>query len=126
NKGSKSDLQAYRHTKYFAEAVREARQVRPNLDKIFIFTCTCQSPFETFIDDRASFASSTVSVNSHALYSLCIAEKLGYTSFMDKVSVWEVLRNTLTGEKGMGGIETRGLLRTGMPYVEESESPESE
>ena len=26
------------------------------------------------------------------------------------------IRNTLTGEKGLGGIETRGVLRTGMPF----------
>ena len=35
---------------------------------------------------------------------------------MDRINVWDVLRNTLTGEKGLGGIETRGVLRTGMPY----------
>ncbi len=42
---------------------------------------------------------------------------------MERINVWDVLRNTLTGEKGIGGIEkgiggieTRGVLRTGMPY----------
>ncbi len=35
---------------------------------------------------------------------------------MDRINVWEVLRNTLTREKGLGGIETRGVLRIGMPY----------
>jgi len=126
NKGSKSDLQAYRHTKYFAEAVREARQITPNLDQLIIFAGACQSHFETLIRAGANFASSPGRINIHALDPVYIAAKIAYTSFMDKVSVWEVLRNTLTGEKGMGGIETRGLLRTGMPYVEESESPESE
>ena len=32
--------------------------------------------------------------------------------------MWDLLRNTLTGEKGLGGIETRGLLRRGMPVKE--------
>ena len=35
---------------------------------------------------------------------------------MERINVWDVLRNTLTGEKGLGGIETKGVLRTGMPY----------
>jgi len=32
------------------------------------------------------------------------------------VNVWDVLHNTLSGTDGLGGVETRGLLRTGMPY----------
>lgn len=120
NKGLKSDLHAYRHSKYFAEAVREARQITPDLDQLVIFAGACQSQFESLIRAGANYASSPARVNIHALDPVYIAAKIAYTSFMDKVSVWDVLRNTLTGEKGMGGIETRGLLRTGMPYVEES------
>ena len=26
---------------------------------------------------------------------------------MERVNVWDVVRNTITGEKGLGGIETR-------------------
>ena len=28
---------------------------------------------------------------------------------MERVNVWDVVRNTITGEKGLGGIETRGF-----------------
>jgi spore coat assembly protein len=120
NKGLKSDLQAYRHSKYFAEAVREARNIIANLDQLVIFAGACQSHFESLIRAGANFASSPARVNIHALDPVYIAAKIAYTSFMDKVGVWDVLRNTLTGEKGMGGIETRGLHRTGMPYIEAS------
>lgn len=122
NKGSKDDLRAYRHSKYFVETVREARQVIPHLDQLVIFAGACQSHFESLIRAGANFASSPARINIHALDPVYIAAKVAYTSFMEKVSVWDALRNTFTGEKGMGGIETKGLLRTGMPYVEEESS----
>lgn len=121
SKGLKNDLHAYRHSKYFAETVREARRVNPNLDQLVIFAGACQSHFESLIRAGANFASSPLRVNIHALDPVYIAAKVAYTPFMESVSIWDALRNTLTGEKGMGGIETRGLLRTGMPYLEENE-----
>lgn len=121
NKGMKNDIRAYRHSKYFAETVREARRVNPNLDQLVIFAGACQSHFESLIRAGANFASSPFRVNIHALDPVYIAAKIAYTPFMESVSVWDVLRNTLTGEKGMGGIETRGILRTGVPYLENEE-----
>lgn len=120
NKGTKNDLRAYRHSKYFVDTVREARRIVPQLDQLVIFAGACQSHFESLIRAGANYASSPLRINIHALDPVYIAAKIAYTPFMEKVSVWDVLRNTLTGEKGMGGIETRGLLRTGMPYIEGS------
>lgn len=119
NKGEKNDLRAYRHSKYFVDTVREARAIVPNVDQLVIFAGACQSHFESLIRAGANFASSPSRINIHALDPVYIAAKVAYTSFMEKVSVHDVLRNTLTGEKGLGGIETKGLLRTGMPYVKE-------
>lgn len=118
NKGQKSDLRAYRHSRYFAETVREARKVNPDLDQLIIFAGACQSHFESLIRAGANFASSPLRINIHALDPVYIAAKIAYTSFMERVGVRDALRNTLTGDKGMGGVETRGLLRTGMPYLE--------
>src|SRR5690625_647614 len=119
NKGEKKDLKGYRHSKYFSETVRKARNTHPNLDQLVIFAGACQSHFESLIKAGANFASSPSRINIHALDPVYISAKIAYTSFMEKVSVWDVLRNTLTGEKGMGGVETRGLLRTGMPLIED-------
>ncbi|GAB3054477.1 sporulation peptidase YabG [Virgibacillus ainsalahensis] len=119
NKGTKNDLRAYRHSKYFAETVREARRMNPQLDQLVIFAGACQSHFESLIRAGANFASSPTRINIHALDPVYIAAKIAYTSFMEKVSVWDAIRNTLTGDRGMGGVETRGLLRTGLPYLEE-------
>lgn len=117
--GNKNDLRSYRNSKYFVEAVRAAREVVPDVDQLVIFAGACQSHFEALIRAGANFASSPSRINIHALDPVFVAAKIAYTSFMDRVSVWDVLRNTFTGEKGMGGIETKGLLRTGMPYIEE-------
>lgn len=117
NKGLKKDLRAYRNSKYFSEAVREAREVAPHIDQLVIFAGACQSHFESLIRAGANFASSPSRVNIHALDPVYIAAKIAFTTFMEKVSIYDVLRNTLTGEEGMGGVETKGLLRVGMPFL---------
>ncbi len=115
SKGDIHDLNAYRHSKHFGLTVREARRKIPSLDQLVIFAGACQSHFESLIQAGANFASSPSRVNIHALDPVYIVAKISFTPFMDRINVWDVLRNTLTGEKGLGGIETRGILRTGMP-----------
>lgn len=126
SKGSKSDIRAYRHSKYFVETVREARKLVPYLDQLVIFAGACQSHFESLIRAGANFASSPQRINIHALDPVYIAAKVAYTPFMEKVNVWDALRNTMTGEKGMGGVETKGLLRTGLPYITEKDDESSD
>ncbi len=115
-KGLKADINAYRHSKYFVQAVKEVRKKFPHLDQLVIFAGACQSHFESLIHAGANFASSPSRVNIHALDPVYIVAKVSFTGFKDSVNVWDVIRNTLTGEKGLGGIETKGVLRTGMPY----------
>lgn len=116
SKGTIKDLDAYRHSRQFAETVQEARKKIPSLDQLIIFAGACQSHFESLIQAGANFASSPERVNIHALDPVYIVAKISYTSFRDYIHVWDVLRNTLTGEKGLGGIDTKGVLRTGLPY----------
>ncbi|RHW31797.1 sporulation peptidase YabG [Neobacillus notoginsengisoli] len=116
SKGKMSDVNAYRHSRHFAQTVREARKKVPHLDQLVIFAGACQSHFESLITAGANFASSPSRINIHALDPVYIVAKISFTPFMERIHVWDVLRNTLTGEKGLGGIETRGVLRTGMPY----------
>lgn len=124
NRGKRKDLRSYRNSKHFVEAVRAARAVVPDVDQLVIFAGACQSHFEALIRAGANFASSPSRINIHALDPVFVAGKIAYTSFMDRVRVWDVLRNTFTGEKGLGGIETKGLLRTGMPFLNEGEVEE--
>lgn len=114
-KGDERDLRAYRHTKYFAECVRVARRQTWHRDELIIFAGACQSHFETLIKAGANFASSPDRVNIHALDPVYIAARISLTSFMESIRLTDVLRNTITGEKGLGGIETKGVMRRGMP-----------
>ena len=120
-KGKKTDINAYRHSKHFVQTVNEARRRIPHLDQLVIFAGACQSHFESLIHAGANFASSPSRINIHALDPVYIVAKISFTPFMERINVWDVLRNTLTGEKGLGGIETKGVLRTGMPYRPVSE-----
>lgn len=115
-KGKITDINAYRHSKHFVQTVREARKKIPHLDQLVIFAGACQSHFESLIHAGANFASSPSRINIHALDPVYIVAKISFTPFMERINVWDVIRNTLTGDKGLGGIETRGVLRTGMPY----------
>ncbi|MCZ0756745.1 sporulation peptidase YabG [Anoxybacillus sp. J5B_2022] len=116
SKGKITDLRAYRHSKYFVQTVKEARKKVPHLDQLVIFAGACQSHFESLIRAGANFASSPARVNIHALDPVYIVSRISFTPFIETVHVWDVLRNTLTGEKGLGGVETKGVLRTGMPF----------
>ncbi|WAA09492.1 sporulation peptidase YabG [Fervidibacillus albus] len=115
-KGKKSDISAYRHSKDFVLTVKEARKKVPNLDQLIIFAGACQSHFESLIEAGANFASSPYRINIHALDPVYIVAKISFTPFTDRVRVRDIIRNTITGEKGVGGIETKGVLRIGMPY----------
>lgn len=120
-KGTTRDLEAYRHSRYFVEAVRNIRQKYPNFDQMVVFAGACQSHFESLIKAGANFASSPERVNIHAIDPVYVAARVAYTSFMDHINIWEVIRNTISGESGLGGVETRGLLRIGIPYSKESQ-----
>lgn len=126
NKGEKKTLRAYRNSMYFAETVRAVREIKPNVDQLVIFAGACQSHFESLIRAGANFASSPARINIHALDPVYTVAKVAYTSFMEKVHLRDVLRNTFTGERGMGGIETKGLHRIGMPYIYDDEEEDSD
>ena len=115
-KGKRSDIRAYRHSMDFVMTVKEVRKKFPNLDQLVIFAGACQSHFESLIHAGANFASSPLRVNIHALDPVYVVSKLSFTPFTESVKVWDLLRNTITGEKGIGGIESRGVLRLGMPF----------
>ncbi|KMY46168.1 peptidase [Bacillus sp. FJAT-27916] len=115
-KGTVDDIRAYRHSKDFVLTVKEARKKVHHLDQLVIFAGACQSHFESLIVAGANFASSPTRVNIHALDPVYIVAKVSYTSFMDQINVWDVVRNTLTGERGLGGVESKGALRIGLPF----------
>lgn len=116
-KGAKdfSKTENYHNSKFFAEAVRVARKSDPSRDGLVIFAGACQSHYESLLEAGANFASSPQRVLIHAFDPVFLVEKIAYTPFTDLLCLKDVIENTITGEDGIGGIETQGRFRLGYP-----------
>lgn len=117
SKGAIQELKAYRHSSFFCDAVRRARDYERNRDNLIIFAGACQSHFEALISSGANFASSPERVNIHALDPVFIVEKACYTSIDQIINVKQILHYSVTGSSGLGGIDTRGTYRIGKPKL---------
>lgn len=113
--GDKLNLDSYRTSRYFVEAVKKARQVQPDKDSLVIIAGACQSYYEALIDAGANFASSPQRIFIHCADPLLVAEKISHTPFDTIVHVNQVAENIISGLNGIGGIETRGKLRLSLP-----------
>lgn len=116
-KGAKdlSNLDNYRSSSYFVEAVKNARLYQPDPDGLVIFAGACQSCYEELIRAGANFASSPKRVFIHIFDPVLIIERIAFTSIKDVVTADEIVGGTVTGSDGVGGIETRGQFRLGYP-----------
>ncbi len=113
DKNDKNNIEKYKSSKYFIEAVKKARLFQPSKDSLIIIAGACQSFFESLINNGANIASSPKRILIHALDPLLIAERIAYTPFDKVLSADEILENTITGNSGMGAYQTRGTLREG-------------
>lgn len=109
------DLSCYRNSKYYINAIKELRNYNGSYDELVIFAGACQSCYECMLDAGANFASSPNRVLIHCLDPVFVCEKIAYSRINDVVSIKEVIDNTITGIRGIGGIETRGKYREGYP-----------
>lgn len=116
------DLNNYKNSHNFVNAVKAARQYEKNLDSLIIIAGACQSHFEALLQAGANFASSPSRVLIHALDPLIVAARVSYTPIKDTVHVAEAIHPTQSGMEGMGGIETRGSYRMGIPKSNHSEN----
>jgi spore coat assembly protein len=116
-KGAKelSDLNNYHSSKYFVAAIKIARQYEKSLDDLVIFAGACQSHYEAILRAGANFASSPKRILIHAFDPVFVVEKIAYTSIYDPIPVKDVIASTITGFDGIGGIETKGKFRLGVP-----------
>lgn len=109
------DLDNYRNSKYYTQAVRALRDYNSSYDELVIFAGACQSCYECMLDAGANFASSPSRVLIHCLDPVFVCEKIAYTRIDEIVSIQELINNTITGIKGVGGLQTRGKYREGYP-----------
>ncbi|MDF2840875.1 MAG: hypothetical protein K0Q99_1647 [Clostridia bacterium] len=105
----------YKNSKYYMESVKLARKYEPSLDDLVIFAGACQSYFEGIMEAGANFASSPERVLIHALDPVMVCEKIALTPIDQIVPLKEILTGTITGLNGVGGVQTRGKYRDGMP-----------
>lgn len=114
-RGNVDNINNYRNSLNFIKAVKEARKWQSNLDNLVIFAGACQSNYEKIIGAGANYASSPGRIMIHALDPVFIVEKIACSRIDVVVPIEEVIDQTVTGVKGIGGSETRGKFRWAMP-----------
>jgi len=110
-----SDINNYYNSKHFVEAVKVARNYEKNRDDLVIFAGACQSHYEAILMAGANFASSPKRVVIHAFDPVFVVEKIAFTSIYDPIAIRDIIRSTITGFDGIGGVETCGKHRLGVP-----------
>lgn len=113
--GNQDDLNAYKNSIYFIEAVKEARRYEKSHEKLLIIAGACQSDYEDLIKAGATFASSPKRINIHALDPALVATKLSLTEATSQVDLKGILEITKYGSDGIGGIITKGTMYVGYP-----------
>ena len=108
-------LSSYKNSHHFVNAIKVAREFDRNRDSLVIIAGACQSYFEAMLQAGANFASSPARVLIHALDPLYIAAKVSFTSIKNTVQIMDVIYHTFSGLEGLGGMETRGCYRIGLP-----------
>lgn len=109
------DESSYRNSKFFMESVKVLREYNSSYDELVIFAGACQSYYEGILDSGANYASSPSRVLIHCLDPVFVCEKVAYTGVDKVVAITDVIENTITGIKGIGGLQTRGKYREGYP-----------
>ena len=109
------NINNYKNSKYYIQGVLEARRYEHNLDNLVIFAGACQSYYEALISAGAKFASAPKRVLIDMMDPLIVAQSTAYTPVDQFVPLENIISNTREGIKGIGGIQTRGQYRTGMP-----------
>ena len=114
---NKEFIGSYKNSMNFVSAVKTARQYERNRDALAIIAGACQSHFEALLQAGANFASSPARILIHALDPVYIAAKMAFTSIKDTINIYDVIRHTVSGLDGLGGLETRGSHRVGLPKL---------
>ena len=109
------DINCYRNSKYYIDSIKALRNYNSSYDELVIFAGACQSCYEAILDAGSNFASSPGRVLIHCLDPVFVCEKIAYTQ-IDKVApITDIIDNTITGIRGIGGLQTRGKYREGYP-----------
>ena len=111
------NIDNYKTSRYFIESVLEARRYEHSLDNLVIFAGACQSYYEAIISAGANFASAPKRVLIDMLDPIIVAQTVAYTPVDKFAPLASIISNTREGLKGIGGVQTRGQYREGMPGI---------
>lgn len=109
------NIDNYKNSKYYIQSVLEARKFEHNLDNLVIFAGACQSYYEAIVSAGANFASAPKRVLIDMMDPMIVAQSVAYTPVNEFVSLENIISNTREGINGIGGLQTRGQYRVGMP-----------
>ena len=109
------NINSYKNTRYFINAVNEARKYEKCHEKLLIIAGACQSNYEELIKSGADFASSPKRINIHALDPAIIATSIALLEKNKDVNLIELLNKTRYGSDGIGGLKVKGLMYVGYP-----------
>jgi len=112
-------LSSYKNSLNFVQAVNVAREYERNRDSLVVVAGACQSHFEALLQAGANFASSPGRIMIHALDPVYVAVRAAFTPFRDTINITDVIAHTISGRQGVGGIETMGRYRIGVPNLKE-------
>ena len=113
--GGTDDINAYKNSGNFIEAIKEARKLEKSHDKLIIIAGACASFYEELIKAGANFASSPKRINIHALDPAIIASKMSLSEASLDIDLKSILESTKYGVSGMGGVKTKGTMYVGYP-----------
>lgn len=113
------NINHYKNSANFIAAIQVARQYEWHLDALTIVAGACQSHFEALIRAGANFASSPSRVLIHALDPVYVAAKAAFTSVKDTMNMNDIVHHTITGSEGIGGLESKGSYRIGLPPLQD-------
>ncbi len=102
------DIYNYRNSKYFIQAVKQARQTKGVKPDLVIFAGACQSYYEELINSGANFASSPARILIDFIDPLIIAEKVATTDSNKYLTIKDIEDELRDGERGVNGIGAKG------------------
>ena len=112
---NEQNINYYKNSKYFKQAIEEARKYEKSHEKLVVIAGGCQSDYEELIKAGANFASSPKRVNIHALDPAIVATKMSLSDIAKDIDIKNILEDTKYGSNGIGGIITKGTMHIGYP-----------
>ena len=103
-----NDIYNYRNSKYFIDAVKQARNHQNPEKDLVIFAGACQSYYEELIHAGANFASSPARILIDFIDPLIVAERVATTDENRYLTIRDIEDELRDGERGVNGVGATG------------------